>query len=70
MVEILKIDGLGRSEAARELRRSTVWLDNMARSGRIGYIQTPVGRVFTREEVERVRREIESREERSLDKAA
>jgi predicted site-specific integrase-resolvase len=62
MNEVTQLDGMGRSEAARELQRSVVWLDQLARDGKIGYVRTPLGRVFLREEVERVKRAIAKKE--------
>ncbi len=70
MNEVTQLDGMGRSEAARELQRSVVWLDQLARDGKIGYVQTPLGRVFRREEVERVKREIAEKEARHYVTAA
>jgi predicted site-specific integrase-resolvase len=70
MNEVTQLDGMGRSEAARELQRSVVWLDQLARDGKIGYVQTPLGRVFRREDVERVKREIAEKEARHYVTAA
>ncbi len=70
MVVITHIDGLARSEAARELNRSGVWLDTLAREGRIGYIQTPLGKVFPREEVERIKALMSRKNEQELKDAA
>ena len=55
-------DAMGPTEASRELGLSRARVIQLANMGRLRAIRTPLGRLFEREEVERLVRERATRE--------
>ena len=52
------------SQAGRRLDRSREWVSLAVRSGRMAAVRTPLGWLVAPDEVERVRREIEQRDQK------
>lgn len=65
IVEVLR--SLTRAEAARHVGIAPETISKLARSGRLAYISTPLGRVYKVEDIERLRIERESKREGKKD---
>lgn len=65
MTAIAPLEGmLSVGQAARSLGVSSQYVDRLARSGRLAYCATPLGRLFSEAEIERIRREREAKDPR------
>lgn len=67
MATVEVLEGLSRAQAARRLGIASETISKYARSGRLPYIATPLGRVYKVEDVERLRLEREARKKGKKD---
>ena len=58
----LAVERLSSSQAARVAGCSVAWIHRLASDGRLSYEPTPLGRLFSRDDVEALRREREERQ--------